>query len=248
MASTSMSIGRPTLIHLQDSSSQIILWALEELGIDYDLHSHPRPAKSIADLEALRTALKKTHPLGKAPQLILADGGRVLTQQSAILFYLRETYDKGGDRRVFSHPENTEDVVREQYLIGLARDIDSKVGAKLMFHGMSVLAPFVVRPVLNFVRRKADAVALDPDIGGIFAQLEAELEKGGREWFMGGDRPSCPDVLLKYFVDLTVQSGYVDLRARPRIKGWLERCEAREAWKRGLEKGNGYDLDWPGKW
>lgn len=36
--------------------------------------------------------LRKTHPLGKAPQLVLADG-RTLIESSTILRYLIETYD-----------------------------------------------------------------------------------------------------------------------------------------------------------
>ncbi|KAH8906152.1 glutathione S-transferase [Coniochaeta sp. PMI_546] len=227
--------GRPTLIHLQHSSSQMVIWALEEIGMQYDIRKYLRPGLAPA-------ALKETHPQGKAPQLIKADG-RVLTQLPAIVLYLRETYDNG--HRIY-HPETTDDAVREEQLVGIAGDIVNKVGSKLMFHGMSSLAPFFVRPVLNMVRRKADGLVLDPDIKAVFQVLEAEL--GDREWFMGGDVPSRADIVLRFGVDMTAQCKYVDLGEYPKLNAWLARCNRREAWKRSLEKGNGYDLDWPSRW
>ena len=69
-----------------------------------------------------------------------------------------------------------------------------------------------------------------------------------KEWLMGGDAPSRADFVLHFFVGLAVQPGYVDLNRYPRVKAWMVRCEAREAWKRALEKGNGYDLNIPGQW
>jgi len=100
---------------------------------------------------------------------------------------------------------------------------------------------------------------LDPDIEGCFKVLEGELSpasvedgdggnKAEKEWFMGGDAPSRADFVLHFFVGLAVQPGYVDLDRYPKLKAWMARCEAREAWKRALEKGNGYDLNIPGQW
>ena len=76
--------------------------------------------------------------------------------------------------------------------------------------------------------------------------LEAEL--AGRNWFMGGDAPSRADFVLRFFVDLGVHPKYVTLERYPKITEWRARCDAREAWKKSLEKGNGYDLDFPSKW
>jgi glutathione S-transferase len=54
--------------------------------------------------------------------------------------------------------------------------------------------------------------------------------------------------VLKFFVDLGVAPGFVRLERYGKVKAWWERCEGREGWKRALEKGNGYDLDFLGKW
>ncbi|EPA6645261.1 glutathione S-transferase N-terminal domain-containing protein, partial [Acinetobacter baumannii] len=48
--------------HLECSRSFRILWALEELGLDYDIHFYQR----LPNYSAPET-LKCIHPLGKAP-------------------------------------------------------------------------------------------------------------------------------------------------------------------------------------
>ena len=96
-------------------------------------------------------------------------------------------------------------------------------------------------------RRYLHSLFLDADLKAAFDVMEAELE--GREWFMGGTEPGRVDFILHFYVDLAVMPGYFVLgEGYPRVRGWWERCEGREAWKRGLERGNGYDLDFPGRW
>ncbi|KAK1750130.1 hypothetical protein QBC47DRAFT_394654 [Echria macrotheca] len=226
---------KPTLIHLQNSSSQSALWVLEELEIDYDLRLFPRP-QGRAPPE-----LKETHPQGKSPQLLLPSG-RVITQLSAIVLYLIRTYDTS---HTFSSPEN--DPVREEMLLGIGgTDLASKLGSKLMLHGVALLSPFFIRPLLNRVRKFLNELVLDPDIAACFDVLESEL--GAQEWFMGGTAPSRVDFVVHFFVGLAVQPGYVHLEKYKGLKAWMERCEARPAWKRALERGNGYDLDYPRQW
>lgn len=226
--------GRLTLIHLANSSSQPVVWLLEELGVDYELRAFDR--KGTAPPE-----LKNTHPQGKAPQLILANG-RVITQLSAITMYLINTYDKG---HTFRGEEN--DPVHEEQLVCIGvSDLSGKVGAKFMFHGMAVMSPFFIRPLLNTVRSKINNLLFNPDITAAFNVLETDL--GEKEWFLGGQAPSRADFVLHFFVDLAVQPKYVDFEKYPNLKRWKSRCEARPAWKRSLEKGNGYDLDFPSQW
>ena len=226
---------KPTLIHLQNSSSQTVLWALEELHVDYTLRAFTR------DLGPAPPELKETHPQGKSPQLILPSG-RVITQVSAILLYLFRTYDT--DHR-FHRDEY--DPVREEQLIGIgASDLASKLAAKFMFHGMAAMSPFFIRPILNSVRSQINKLVLDGDVRAIMEVLEAEIS--GQEWFMGGDEPSRPDFILHFLVDLAVQPKYVSLEKYPGVQAFMDRCKARDGWKRSLEAGNGYDLDFPSKW
>ena len=48
--------------------------------------------------------------------------------------------------------------------------------------------------------------------------------------------------------DLIAAWGWAERLAQyPALKAWRERCQAREAWKRALDKGNGYDLGFRGE-
>jgi len=159
--------------------------------------------------------------------------------------YLLLTYDTA--RRFRPPADDTDAAVREEQLVCIGvSDMASKIGAKFMFHGLALKSPFFVRPLLNRVRATIDSLVLGPDVEAIMSVLEAEI--GGKDWFMGGEAPSRADFVLHFFVDLAVQPKYVDLGRFPRLAEWMARCEAREAWKRSLEKGNGYDLDFPSRW
>ena len=69
------------LHHLEQSRSFRILWAMEELGLDYEVKYYKRQPNLSAP-----PALKQIHPLGKAP--ILVDQSQVLAESAAILEYL----------------------------------------------------------------------------------------------------------------------------------------------------------------
>jgi glutathione S-transferase len=72
------------------------------------------------------------------------------------------------------------------------------------------------------------------------AYLESEL--GSEDWF-NGKAPGRPDVLLSYPVEQIIQRGYVDVdKVYPKVGAWRSRIVNSPAWKRGIEKGNGFDL------
>ena len=75
-----------TVHHLNQSRSQRVLWALEELQLPYCIVSYQREKNMLAP-----PALKQIHPLGKSP--VVEDNGNVLAESGAILEYLQETYD-----------------------------------------------------------------------------------------------------------------------------------------------------------
>ena len=210
-----------------------MLWLLEELEIEYDMKKFDRP------VDSLTKGLDETHVQGHAPQLILADG-RVITQTVACLLYLHLTYDK---EHRFHRPTGEQDPVREASLLSLGiADIIPQLGKKLLFLVLGFKMPFFLRPFINYLGKTLNELAFDKEVQNSFHVLEAELED--REWFMGGDAPSRVDMTLKVATDLGVQPGLVDLSKWPRVQAWYARCEARPAWKRALEKGGGYNMDW----
>lgn len=147
------------------------------------------------------------------------------------MLYLVETYSKSPDNRL-----------REDYLISLAvGDIIARLGIKHLFYVLPTQVPFFLSPVVKALGWGLNKGWLNEEVDNALQVVEDELE--GREWLMGSEF-SRADIAVKVAVDLAVHPGMVELERFPRLKEWYERCEARPAWKRSLEVGIGYQLDW----
>lgn len=71
--------------------------------------------------------------------------------------------------------------------------------------------------------------------------LEAEL--GDKDWFSGRENPGRADFMLSWPLDTLAHRKWVDFEGGyPKLGAWRGRVMGRDAWKRGLGKGNGYDL------
>ncbi|MDO9406944.1 glutathione S-transferase family protein [Patulibacter sp.] len=76
------------LHHLPGSRSTRVLWTLEELGIDYDLHVMTGAERTGPEHRAL-------HPLGRVPVLELDDGRHVF-ESAAICLHLADLHPDAG--------------------------------------------------------------------------------------------------------------------------------------------------------
>ncbi len=101
-----------TVHHLNQSRSQRVLWALEELQLPYQIVRYQREKTMLAP-----AALKKIHPLGKSP--VLEDNGYVLAESGAILEYLQETWDSGG----LLKPQGIDDKLQYRFWLHYAEGI-----------------------------------------------------------------------------------------------------------------------------
>ncbi len=72
------------LYHCQGARSLRCVWALEEMGLDYEIETLPFPPRVFAK------HYKEVNPLGTVPALI--DGDVMLTESSGICHYLAEKY------------------------------------------------------------------------------------------------------------------------------------------------------------
>ncbi|OYW27356.1 MAG: glutathione S-transferase, partial [Caulobacter sp. 12-67-6] len=77
-----------TLYHCRDARSFRPLWALEELGLEYDLRLLPFPPRFLA-----REFLNE-NPLGTIP--LLVDGDTRMTESAAMIEYLSVRHGEGG--------------------------------------------------------------------------------------------------------------------------------------------------------
>ena len=85
--------------HLSNSHSHVILWLLEELGLEYGIVNHQREGTGRSP-----ESLRAIHPAAKAPTI--EDHGRVMIESTGIILYLLEA---GGGR--LRPPPNTADAM-----------------------------------------------------------------------------------------------------------------------------------------
>jgi len=98
--------------------------------------------------------------------------------------------------------------------------------------------------VMDFgiVKNRASNTFDRPELRSILKDLERELKEapaGG--WFVG-PRPGSADILLEFPMSTVKHRNWVDLKSEfPPLGPCLKKVYGRDAWKRSLEKGNGYD-------
>ena len=181
-------------------------------------------------------ALKKTHPLGKAPQLVTADG-RTIIESSAIAKYLIETYDKVGK---FQGDGGKNDVYRDEELCSFSgASISPGMILHTTFDMLVALSPFFVRPIFSMARGQLQKQFLEAEMGAQWQYVNDQL--GDQEYLMGSS-PGRADFLMSWPVDYCLTRGYIEIEKYPKLDAWHQRCQARPAWKRAAEKGGKYDL------
>ena len=199
--------------HLEHSRSQRVLWMLEELGLTYEVRRYRRDSKTML----APPELKKVHPLGKSP--VIEHGGRVVAETATIIEYLVAL---AGGR--FGPPEDSDGTLRWRYFLDYAEG--------------SLMPPLLLRLVIDkmgpfgwVVKRIVTRMAMVH-----IDYVEAELSQ--RPWFAGPEI-SAADIMMSFPLEAARERLKLDGN-RPTIVDWLDRIQARPAYKRALEKGGPY--------
>lgn len=217
-----------TVHHLNQSRSQRILWALEELEQPYQIVRYQREKTMLAP-----DSLKKIHPLGKSP--VLEEGELIIAESGAILEYLQETYDP---QQRFK-PQDP--VMRQQYRFWLHYAEGSLMPLLLMKLVFGSLGkppvPFGFRTIGKALGSGIQKAWLNKQLATHAGFIESELAQ--RPWF-AGEELSMADMQMSFPVfALVARGGIADL---PHTKAWLKRVEQRPAWQRAIQKGGPLDL------
>jgi glutathione S-transferase len=218
-----------TVHHLNNSRSQRILWLLEELGLDYTIVPYARDASFAAP-----AALRAVHKLGKAP--VLQDDDLTLAESAVIIEYLLAQYGEG---RLVPPPGTA---ARRAFTYWLHYAEGSAMPPLLLHlvftqieHGP---VPFFIRPITRGLARGVKRRFVAPQLALHFDHMEAALAETG--WFAGAEF-SAADIQMSFAVQAAAaRAGLTE--ARPNLRAWLARIEARPAWRRGVERGGPYDL------
>ncbi len=199
--------------HLNNSRSQRILWALEELGIPYEIKRYQRDAQTnLAPPE-----LKQVHPLGKSP--VITDGNRTIIESAAIIDYLIRHYGKGKLQPA------TDSLAYDEYV------------QWLHYAESSAMLPLMLN---LYVGRLGEAGApLHPRIESEMANHLGYLDSSlaGKQFLLGNEL-SGADLEMSFVAEV---AGVMGKRAAyPNLDAWIKRLHERPAYKKALEKGGAY--------
>jgi glutathione S-transferase len=200
--------------HLNDSRSQRILWLLEELGAPYEIKRYQRDATTrLAPPE-----LTAVHPLGKSP--VITDGDRVVHESGAIIDYIIRRH--GGGRLAPA----------------LGSDAYETYNQWLHYAEGSAMLPLML---LLYSGRLGEAAAplmprIESELANHLGYVDGALK--GREWLLDG--LTGADINLSFVGEIA--GVYGRFPQYPNIQAWVERFQARPAYKAALEKGGTYSF------
>ncbi|KAF0182638.1 MAG: glutathione S-transferase family protein [Hyphomonadaceae bacterium] len=204
-----------TLYHCADARSLRPLWALEEMGLDYDLKLLPFPPRVLAK-EYLAI-----NPLGTIPFFI--DGDARMTESSGICAYLVAKYG----------PTPLEITTQEA---------DYAAYLNWLFFSDATLT-FPQTIVLRYTRLEPEERRLPQaaeDYGKWFlGRLKAvEAALADREFLVGG-RFTIADICIAYALHLADSLAPLMDRIPPLSRAYLERLRLRPAFQRAMAKQKG---------
>lgn len=219
-----------TVHHLENSRSQRILWLLEELGVPYEVKRYDRDKKTnLAPKELL-----KVHPTGKSP--VIEDDGVVIAETGAIVEHLIE--ERGNGR--LAPARGTPGWRRYRYWMHAAEgSYMPPLVLSLMLGRMETAPmPFFAKPIAKKLTGAVREGYLNHTIAGLFGYFDAELQKSA---FLAGDELTGADIMMSFPAEAMLQRGPAALKTA-RLKAYVEKLQARPAYKRALERGGPYAL------
>jgi glutathione S-transferase len=204
------------LYHCADARSLRPLWALEELGLDYELVLLPFPPRVLA-----RDYLQ-VNPLGTIP--FFEDGAATMTESSGICMYLAEKHAPTPLRVTPDEPDYA------RWLNWLFFS-----DATLTFPQTLVLRYTMLEPEPRRIPQVAEDYA--KWFHGRLKAVESALADG-RDWLVAG-RFTIADICIAYALHLATTLPPLRDTLPARSKAYLDRCRARPAFRRAQDRQKG---------
>ncbi|KAI5969774.1 hypothetical protein CANMA_001148, partial [Candida margitis] len=179
-----------TVYWLAHSRAQRVVWLLEELGLEYNLHMEDR-----VQMVRAPESYKKYHPLGKTPVVHIEkpDGTvKKLAESGFIVQYLIDHYDTTGkfkpatedDKDLIDYFNHYAEGTIQALLVGL---LVNDVAGKSVPFPISTL----VKTVVGKINQGYYAPETEKNVKYLNDFLKAQHAKG-RKWFVG-DKISAAD-------------------------------------------------------
>ncbi|MEM9177715.1 MAG: glutathione S-transferase [Myxococcota bacterium] len=204
-----------TVLHLEHSRSDRLIWLLEELGLEYAVETHAR------DPETQRAGadFKRLHPYAKAP--MLRDGDRLLIESGAIFEYVMGRHGDAGLR------PDPADADWPDYLQWMHFAEGSAMLPILLDHFQAAgLAGPPGESILAAMARDG--------IRQLYDYVESVLAE--RAWF-AGPRFTAADVMMGWVVEVVETRG--EIGPYPAMQRVLAAIQARPAYQRARERAAG---------
>jgi glutathione S-transferase len=197
------------LYHCRNARSLRPLWAIEELGLDYELVTMPFPPR------ALHPGYLAINPLGTVPTFV--DGDLTMTESTGICHFLAERHAPNSLRVDPSEPAYGD------YLNWLYRSDATLTFPQTIVFRYSQLEPED--------RRLPQAVE-DYSIWYLSRLRSVESALEGRE-FLCADRFTIADIAVHFALFFGRSLG-LDERYKPNCQGYLHRLMQRDAFQRAM--------------
>ena len=210
------------LHHLEHSRSMRIVWALQELQLDYELKYYRRLPNMSAPRE-----LKRIHPLGKAP--ILQDEVKTIAESAVILDYLQQHYDSAQQFK----PHADDAVIHYDYWMHYAEGslMPLLVFSLVMDQLGGKKIPRVIRPLTKQFGKQIKKQFSEPRLKDHVTFIEQFLASHP---YFAGEHFSFADIQMLFPIQgllITEQD-----RSLPNIRAWVARVTAREGYQAAVQK------------
>lgn len=201
-----------TIIHLETSRSDRLIWLFEELDLEYGrdwevqtFDRDPETQRSPAEMRAL-------HPYAKAP--MLRDGDRVLIESGAIIEYVLARHGDGGLRPA-PEDEDWPDYVQWMHFAEGSAMLPILLDH---FQAAGMAGPPGESALAGMARSGMDQ---------LYQYVESVLAK--RTW-LAGERFTAADIQMGWVVEVVDSRG--EIGPYPAMQRYVERMRARPAYQR----------------
>lgn len=199
-----------TLYHCNQARSMRCVWALEEMGLEYDLKVLDFPPR------AFHKDYKGVNPLGTVPCMI--DGDIKMTESAGICQYLADVYGP-----------TPLGVTKDEPEYGLYLNWLHRSDATLTFPQTLILRYKLFEPD----ERKQPQVAEDYK-QWFLARLRSVEEAMETRTYLCADRFTMADIAVGYAIHLANSLGMSD-EFTPGVQAYFERLQERPAYQRACE-------------
>ena len=211
-----------TVHHLEMSRSTRVLWALEELGVEYAMEVHPRHPKTMR----AGPEIKAIHPVGRFP--VVTIDGLVLAESGAILEHLAEQWGALA-------PTDPADRVQYRYWMHFAEgSFMAPLLVAVIMKQLRTQVPFPISLITGGIGKAVNKQYTWPQLADLLTAVNGHLEQ--QAYFAGADF-SMADIQMSYPCLAAVER-VPKVRTRyPALLRWCTAVQDRPAFVRAVEVG-----------